>query len=125
MRAYSGGVLLTNKTGSSSVSIDLISGQVKIDLTTVTNGQIVVRGNGKVIDATTGEWLSSGTYGSLQIVNETTYGTHVQDIHRAHFNKRVWDRDGNSIVIYDTDGVTPLYIFEATDAGNVTTIDPV
>jgi hypothetical protein len=72
MRNYNGGVLLTNKTGPEAVSIDLQSGQVKIDLTTVTNGQIVARGDGKVIDVDTGNTLPSGTYGSLTLINETT-----------------------------------------------------
>ncbi len=77
MRNYNGGILLTNKTGSDKVSIDLNSGQVKLDLdgnfgiAGVTNGQIVVRGVGKCIDATSGEHLPSGTYGSLELINES------------------------------------------------------
>ena len=77
MRGYNGGIMLTNKTGNTSVSIDLGSGQVKLDLSGafgaagVTNGQVVVRGSGKVIDASTNEHLPSGMYGSLQLVNET------------------------------------------------------
>ena len=77
MRDYNGGILLTNKIGTEAVSIDLSSGQVKLDLdgnfgdAGVTNGTIVIRGSGKVIDATSGDYLPSGTYGSLTLLNET------------------------------------------------------
>ena len=81
LRHYSGGVLLTNKTGPESASIDLSAGQVKIDLTTVTNGTIVVRGNGKVINAANDDWLPSGTYGSMTLINETNFGVMLQEIH--------------------------------------------
>jgi len=80
VRNYNGGITLTNKTGPEAVSVDLASGQVKIDLTTVTNGEIVVRGDGKVIDAATGNWLPSGTYGSMTLVNETSYGVMLQEV---------------------------------------------
>ncbi len=45
LRAYAGGVKLINKTGSESVSVDFISGQLKI-ASTVTDGEIIVRGAG-------------------------------------------------------------------------------
>jgi hypothetical protein len=80
IRNYAGGVKLTNKTGNSKVSIDLASGQVKIDLTTVTSGEIVVRGVGKVVEATTGEWLGSGTYGNVTLINETNFGLMLQEL---------------------------------------------
>lgn len=72
MRKYSGGVKLINKTGTDPCSIDLDSGQVKLDLTTVTGGSIVVRGDGKVIDDSDGSLMLSGTYGGLTLINETT-----------------------------------------------------
>ncbi len=77
-RGFKGGTLHTNKTGADKVSIDLLSGQVKIDLlgnfgdNPVNNGQFVVRGEGKVIEATTGEYLYSNTYGNLELINETS-----------------------------------------------------
>ena len=80
VRGYNGGLKLINKTGTDAVSIDLVSGQVKIDLTTVTNGLIVVRGTGKVIDAATGDWLPTGAYGSMTLLNETVHGMMLQDI---------------------------------------------
>jgi len=77
LRDYNGGILLTNKTGPEAISVDLGAGQVKLDLdgsfgtAGLTNGTIVVRGDGKVIDATSGAYLPSGTYGGLTLLNET------------------------------------------------------
>jgi hypothetical protein len=79
MRDYVGGIKLINKTGTAAWSIDLDPGQCIIDLTTVTNGTIVVRGTGKVIDQL-GNHLSSGTYGNLTLFNEATFGGHLHDI---------------------------------------------
>jgi len=67
---YQGGIKLTNKNGPENVTIDLAGGQVKINMTTVTNGQIVIRGTGKCIDSVTGEHIHTGFYGDLEIVNE-------------------------------------------------------
>lgn len=54
LRNYNGGIKLTNKSGSESVSIDMASGQVKFGAD-VTNGTIVCRGVGEIT-----EDLSSG-----------------------------------------------------------------
>jgi len=70
LRNYNGGIKLQNKNGPESVSIDMNSGQIKIDMTTVTNGTIVCRGVGKLIEATTGEHIHSGVYGNLILYNE-------------------------------------------------------
>lgn len=45
LRAYAGGIKLINKSGSASVSVDFVSGQLKL-ANTVTDGTIVVRGAG-------------------------------------------------------------------------------
>jgi len=70
LRNYNGGIKIINKTGPESVSIDLNSGQVRLDLSTVTNGIIVCRGVGKLVDDATDEHIPTGTYGSLEIINE-------------------------------------------------------
>jgi len=70
-RSFDGGLILENKDGPEAVSIDLAAGQVKIDMATVTNGTIVIRGDGKCIDLATGEHIWTGVYGDLIIVNET------------------------------------------------------
>ena len=79
MRNYNGGIKIINKTGTESVSIDLNSGQVKLDLTTVTDGVIVVRGVGKVIEATSGEFLPTGYYGSLFLLNEAIHNDSIAE----------------------------------------------
>lgn len=71
MRGYKGGIWISQKTGPESISIDLTSGQVKLD-STVVNGTIVVRGKGKLIDADTGEPILSGNYNGATIVNDLT-----------------------------------------------------
>jgi len=54
MRNYNGGVHLINKTGSDAVSIDLNSGQVILDSTVTGDGDIVIRGVGKLTDNSNG-----------------------------------------------------------------------
>lgn len=85
LRNYNGGIALVNKTGPESVSIDMNSGQIKIDMTTVINGTIVCRGVGKLIDVTTGDAVPSGTYGDLTILNELVSVKSIVD--------DVWDED--------------------------------
>lgn len=78
---YNGGALLQNKSGSESSTINLQAGQVKVDLTTVTGGTIVVRGDGKVVDAADEtDFLLSGTYGSLTLENETNTARMLQEV---------------------------------------------
>jgi len=52
LRNYNGGIKLINKSGTDKVSIDLNSGHVILD-STVTNGEITIRGVGKVTDNST------------------------------------------------------------------------
>lgn len=92
IRGYSGGIKIMNKTGSESVSIDLVSGQIKLDpdaVTGVTSGTIVCRGVGKVINADTNALFESGstTLNSATIINETMNPTSVADA--------VWDEPVN------------------------------
>ena len=85
MRNYSGGIQIINKSGADAVSIDLVSGQVKLEAT-VTAGEIVIRGSGELIDNSTGtttvasdgllnnEAISSATWDAL-IVNHNVTGS--------------------------------------------------
>lgn len=85
LRNYSGGILLKDLNHGGAVSIDLVSGQVKIDHT-CTNGTIIIRGNGRVTYNTAAQptvWkhMLTGTYnGNLYVDNDLTYGEHVHDI---------------------------------------------
>lgn len=68
IRNYNGGISLKNKTGPESVSLDINSGQVVLQ-NTVTNGTIVARGVGKLIDEN-GDHIQTGTWSGVTIVNE-------------------------------------------------------
>jgi len=78
LRNYNGGVKLQNKTGTDSVSIDLNSGHVILD-STVTNGEIIVRGVGKLTDNSNGATVRA----------ELVSGLDVQDIH-GQVQREVW-----------------------------------
>ena len=113
LRNYNGGIKLINKSGTDSVSIDFNSGQIIID-NTVTAGTIVLRG--------VGTWTNEDTYtGGATVVEQLLEGDYLHAIHRAHFNKRVWDKNLNIVTIYDSDGVTPLYVFDVnSDLSSIT-----
>lgn len=47
--------------------------------------------------------------------------TILTKLHQAHFNRRYWDKVGETITIYDIDKITPLYVFDAnSDLSNIT-----
>ena len=102
MRGYDGGIELRNFSNGTQSSIDLASGQVKIDLTTCDNCEITIRGDGKVYD-TAGNHLSSGTYNNgLIIYNEASSGEHLHDIWNSLelnvnssyiLTDRIWSKD--------------------------------
>lgn len=79
IRGYNGGIQLINKTGTAAVSVDFAAGQLKLD-STVTNGDIVARGDGKITDADTGEFIHTGLYNGANIYNELNNGIHAHDI---------------------------------------------
>jgi hypothetical protein len=60
--------------------VDFRSGQLRLDMATVTDGKIVARGDGKVVNDVSGDHLPSGAYGSLELVNETAWGLMIQDM---------------------------------------------
>jgi len=69
LRNYNGGILLKNYSGVGSHSIDLISGQIKLE-NTITSGTFIVRGVGKLVE-TDGTPIVTGTWnGGVTIVNE-------------------------------------------------------
>lgn len=53
VRGYSGGLNITNRTGTDAISIDMLSGQIIID-PTVTAGEITIRGIAKLTNNSTG-----------------------------------------------------------------------
>jgi len=68
LRNYNGGIKLVNKSGTESVSVDLNSGQIVLG-STVTNGTIVARGVGRLVDEA-GDDIVTGAWNGATIVNE-------------------------------------------------------
>ena len=82
LRDYKGGMFFTNFTGDTSHSIDLFSGQIKLDSTTISGGTFVVRGIGKLIDENgiyipSGNWNSGTTTSGVTIINELLNTTNI------------------------------------------------
>lgn len=72
IRGYNGGIKLINYSGSSAHSIDISSGQIILDSTTITSGIFVIRGIGKLVDET-GTAIDTGTTiwnGGVTVINE-------------------------------------------------------
>lgn len=46
----------------------------------------------------------------------------ILEIAKAHFNKRKWDKIGDTITIYESDGVTPFKVFDTN--GDLSEITP-
>lgn len=76
VRAYAGGIKLINKNGNDKVSIDLISGQVRLT-DTVTNGEIVVRGVGVLTDDSIGANVITSALVNPQNVADATLDTEL------------------------------------------------
>lgn len=116
-RGYNGGMKLVNKTQLQPVSIDLASGQVFID-STVTSGEIIVRGDGKVIDSSAGATVIDETTFSrfdLQDVNLGNIMAVVTTIKKYDTNRTKIDENTFTLTVYDDDGVTPLTVYDLKD----------
>jgi hypothetical protein len=132
LRNYNGGITLRNKSGTDKVSLDLNSGQIILE-NTVTNGEIVARGVGKLVDDSN-QTIHTGTWNGVTIVNETVnahnlaYGvwewpsaqsmTTLEVIEMARkltSNRQVIDINTNTLTVYDDDGLTPLIEFDLQD----------
>ena len=79
IRNYNGGIKLINKSGAESVSLDINSGQVKLD-STVTGGTIVIRGIAYLTDDSVGATVD--TTGLLQ-ADKIATKSHVTNMSQA------------------------------------------
>jgi hypothetical protein len=102
MRNYNGGIKLINKTGADQVSIDLNSGQIILG-STVTNGTIVARGVGKLIDES-GNRIPTSTWNGVTIINELIDSETLQLL--RSYSRETWQRLGmdaaNKMTITDS-----------------------
>ena len=79
LRNYNGGIKLQNKTGPEDVSIDLNSGQIIID-STVTNGDIVCRGIGKLTDNSVGANVLADDLLSKDIISQAVWTATADEV---------------------------------------------
>lgn len=69
-RNYTGGLEFVNMTAGNVVSVDLVSGNLKL-ADSVTNGTIVARGVGKMVESSTGKYIPTGLWnGGVDINND-------------------------------------------------------
>ena len=123
LRNFSGCVKMVNKTGSEVSVFGFSSGSARIDFTTVTAGTLFFTGVGKVVDDATDEWVESGTYGSLTVINEMTWGEHTAKVHAANSNKRQRNSSSGVITLYKADGTSVLVQFDSnSDLSEITPI---
>jgi hypothetical protein len=78
LRNYNGGIKLTNKTGPEAVSIDLNSGQIILE-NTVTNGEIVCRGIGKLTDNSNGATVYSDDLLRSGVISRAVWDESIAD----------------------------------------------
>jgi hypothetical protein len=97
VRGYHGGLTLRNKSGASSVSVDMASGQLILEAN-VTAGTIVARGIGKLLDSSVG----------ATVVDEMVDARRLTLIEKIQRNRLETDPTAGTLTIYDDDGVTPL-----------------
>jgi hypothetical protein len=74
MRNYNGGIKIINKSGAEAISIDLNSGQVILD-STITNGEIVIRGIGKLTDNSIGATVNKDDLLNRESLTEPNWDT--------------------------------------------------
>lgn len=118
LRAYTGGVRITNKSGASKVAIDFISGRLEIT-SSVTAGTFFVRGVGEITsNQATGITMNDGSLINPDKIWDVLLSSHVASgtvgealsILRKIETGR-WAIESGQLIIYDTDGVTPLLTF--------------
>ena len=100
LRNFNGGITLTNKTGTDACSVDMNSGQVVIDDTCATGGDITLRGTAK--------WTNRDTYAGTNVKDELVDGEQLVIMRKIMRNRMETNPTTGEMTIYDDDGVTPL-----------------
>jgi hypothetical protein len=123
LRNYNGGISLRNKSGSDAISIDLNSGQVILE-STLTAGDIVVRGIGKLTDLSQGANVLSEDF-----ISPENIATHVWSDERGDlvFNVEAgrWKLESNQMIFYEDDNLTEIARFDLFDSGGSPTMENV
>lgn len=108
VRNYNGGLVISNKTGSDEVSVDVDSGRVVLD-STVTAGSIIVRGVGTLTD-------NSG--GTASVTDDVVKASDVRLIKQMMAgNASISGSNPSVVTIFDEDGTTVLATFDVSADG--------
>ena len=96
VRNYNGGLMIQNKTGAEDVSIDMNSGKIILD-STVTNGTIVVRGLGQLVNDSSASVISHYLTNPFSIRQAMVSLIETQrDHHTGSGNIFYWDPYGGN-----------------------------
>lgn len=98
IRNFNGSFILRNKVGPEIITIDMNSGQIYMDMDTITNGVFSIRGIGKCMNLQTNQHVKTGTYGDLYVYNEL--------ISRDNIAEAVWDEPLVNHIIPGSTGQT-------------------
>ena len=117
-----------NQPGVYSIIILLLNSRWQIQFwagsgyTRVYGGKIVggvssqpIKATGAAGDITVLESPVDGTTVAVGSGLDTNQDTRLTELHQSAFNKRTWDKVGKTLIIYDTDGTTPLHVFDTND----------
>lgn len=107
LRNFTGGAAFRNVTNNVDIAIDLVSGEVELE-STVTNGHIVVRGAGSLIDNSTG----SAVVDSEGLISKTTMSAAVWD--EPIGNHLIAGSTGQSIGVDQYDGYVHISSIRGT-----------
>jgi len=97
LRNYNGGIVIKNKTGPEHISIDLNSGRVGLDSSSVIAGTITVRGVGELFDYNTGENIFTGIWNGGVTIDNNAISNRI-------ISQEVWDEPISDHVIANTTG---------------------
>lgn len=113
---YSGEITLTNKNGAETCSLDMASGKVTID-NTVTNGDIVVRGVGILIDNSNGaNVIADDLLNPTNIKNAVWTDSRAQLLYNMEGGRWKIDSVTNQMIFYKADNTTEVARFNLFDS---------
>ena len=111
IRGWDGGITITNYSGANNkCSVDMDAGRVILD-SSVSDGNIAVRGTGYIVDGSTGGTVSiTGlTYGTSGLTaEESTQLASIDTLRKLMQNRMETDPTTGVLTIYDDDDITPF-----------------
>lgn len=134
VRGFSGGLVLRNKSGNHGVSLDLLPGRVVIE-STVSDGEILVKGVGFVNDQSTGTTtvdvsglISPAAVWASPVSEDDAAGTAGLALSLARMfatnRLELADGDPGTWTLYKDDGVTPYGTWTVSDKNDGAVTQP-